>query len=58
MPARDIYHEPARELYLAVPQDALEDAFRRASGRGFLEDERGKVFGFDRDSEEIREWLP
>ncbi len=35
--------EPTQELYLAVPQDTIEDLFRMAIGRGFLEDERGKV---------------
>lgn len=50
--------EPTRELYLAVPQDTVEDLFRMAIGRGFLEDERGKVLGYDGDTEEMREWLP
>ena len=50
--------EPEREMHLAVPQDVLEDLFRRDAGQGFLADERGKVFGFDPEQEEIREWLP
>jgi hypothetical protein len=50
--------EPDRELYLAVPQDVLEDLFRKAAGEGFLHDEQGRVFGFDAGREEIVEWLP
>jgi hypothetical protein len=50
--------EPDRELYLAVPQDVLEDLFQRAPGQGFLEDEQGKVFGVDNEQEEIKKWLP
>lgn len=50
--------EPDRELYLAVPQDVLEDLFQRAPGQGFLEDEQGKVFGVDNEREEIKKWLP
>ena len=50
--------EPDRELYLAVPQDVLEDLFQRVPGQGFLEDEWGKVFGVDNESEEIKTWLP
>ena len=50
--------EPDRVLYLAVPQDVLEDLFQRVPGQGFLEDELGKVFGVDNESEEIKTWLP
>ena len=50
--------EPDRALYLAVPQDVLEDLFQRVPGQGFLEDEQGKVFGVDNESEEIKTWLP
>ncbi len=50
--------EPDRVLYLAVPQDVLEDLFQRVPGQGFLEDEQGKVFGVDNESEEIKKWLP
>jgi len=50
--------QPERELYLAVPQDVLEDLFQKMPGRGFLEDEQGKVFGVDNEREEIKQWLP
>jgi len=50
--------DPERELYLAVPEDVLEDLFQRVPGRGFLEDEGGKVFGVDNANEEIKKWLP
>jgi len=50
--------DPERELYLAVPEDVLEDLFQRVAGRGFLEDEDGKVFGVDNTNEEIKKWLP
>ena len=50
--------DPERELYLAVPEDVLEDLFQRVPGRGFLEDEDGKVFGVDNTNEEIKKWLP
>jgi len=50
--------DPERELYLAVPEDVLEDLFQRVPGRGFLEDEGGKVFGVDNTNEEIKKWLP
>ena len=50
--------DPERELYLAVPEDVLEDMFQRVPGRGFLEDEGGKVFGVDNTNEEIKKWLP
>ena len=50
--------EPDRVLYLAVPQDVLEDLFQRVPGQGFLEDEQGKVLGVDHESEEIKTWLP
>jgi len=50
--------DPERVLYLAVPQDVLDDLFRKRAGQGFLEDEQGRVFGFDHEREEIKEWLP
>jgi len=39
--------EPDRELFLAVPQDVVETVFRDECGRAFLQEEQGKVFGFD-----------
>jgi hypothetical protein len=49
--------EPDRELYLAVPQDVVEEVFSEEYGRGFLQDEHGKLFGFDIESEEVVAWL-
>ncbi len=49
--------EPDRELYLAVPQDVVEDVFSEPYGQGFIQDEQGKLFGFDVESEEVTEWL-
>jgi hypothetical protein len=50
--------EPDRDLYLAVPQDVLEDLFQKQSGRGFVEDEQARVFGYDSVNEVIVQWLP
>lgn len=49
--------EPDRELYLAVPQDVVEEVFSEEYGQGFLQDEQGKLFGFDIESEEVVEWV-
>lgn len=49
--------EPDRELYLAVPQDVVEEVFSEEYGQGFLQEEQGKLFGFDIESEEVTEWL-
>lgn len=50
--------EPDRELYLAVPQDVVEEVFFEDYGQGFVEDENGRLFGFDVEREEIVTWLP
>jgi hypothetical protein len=49
---------PLRELYLAVPQDIINDLFRQVIGEAFLTEEDGHIFGFDAEKEEIIEWLP
>jgi len=49
--------EPDRELYLAVPQDVIEEVFSEEYGQGFLQDEQGKLLGFDIENEEVVEWL-
>ncbi len=51
------HREPDRELYLAVPQDVVENVFKTDYGVDFLQSEQGRVFGFDVVSEEITEWL-
>ena len=50
--------EPDRELYLAVPQDVIEEVFSEDYGQGFIEDEHGKLLGFNVEREEVVEWLP
>lgn len=49
--------EPERQLYLAVPQDVVENVFRDECGQGFLLDEQGKLLGFDIAREEVVQWL-
>jgi hypothetical protein len=49
--------EPDRELYLAVPQDVVEEVFSEDYGQAFIHDEHAKLFGFDIESEEVTEWL-
>lgn len=50
--------EPDRELYLAVPQDVIEEVFSEDYGQGFIKDEHGRLFGFNVEREEVVEWLP
>ncbi len=50
--------EPDRELYLAVPQDVIEEVFSEDYGQGFIEDEQGKLLGFNVEREEVVKWLP
>jgi hypothetical protein len=50
--------EPERELFLAVPQDTLQTLFQRPVGQGFIQQEAGKLIGYDSEQEEIIEWIP
>jgi hypothetical protein len=50
--------EPERKIYLAVPDSVIQSLFRRPIAEGFLTDEKGLVFGFDAEKEEITTWLP
>ena len=45
--------------YLAVPQSYVVNQFQtRELWKAFLTDENGKVFGYDADQKEIKQWLP
>lgn len=51
--------EPDRELYLAAPQSIVVNQFQgRELWRAFLQDENGRILGYDSDTEEIVQWLP
>jgi hypothetical protein len=51
--------EPDRELYIAAPQPIVGNRFaHRELWKAFLTEENGKVFGYDPDEEEIKQWLP
>jgi hypothetical protein len=52
------HKHPERKLYLAIPQDVIDDLFREVTGDAFLTEEGGLIFGFDAQKEEITEWLP
>lgn len=51
--------EPERELYIAAPQSIVANQFQnRELWQGFLQDENAKIFGYDPDEEEIKQWMP
>lgn len=51
--------EPERELLLAVPQPIVVNQFQtRELWKAFLTDENGKIFGYDAEQQEIKQWLP
>jgi hypothetical protein len=49
--------EPEQKIYLAVPDSVIQSLFRRPIAEGSLTDEKGLVFGFDAEKEEITTWL-
>lgn len=50
--------EPNRILYLAVPQDVLQDVFEGAIGKLLLENNLVQIMGFDPQAEVIVAWIP
>lgn len=50
--------EPKRMLYLAVPNDVLQDLFKESVGQLLLKHHLVQVIGFDPQREVIIEWIP
>ena len=50
--------EPDRAIYLAVPQDILQDIFEEPLGMLLLKNNLAQVVGFDPHTEVIVAWLP
>jgi hypothetical protein len=50
--------EPDRALYLAVPDDVLEDLFVGPLGQLLLKRNLVQLFGFDPQAEVITKWIP
>ena len=50
--------EPERRLYLAMPQPVYDRFFSDARGVAFLQAQAIYIVTFDRDAEEIKQWLP
>ncbi len=50
--------EPDRDLYLAVPEEILQDIFEEPLGKLLLEDNLAQVIGFDPNEEVIIKWIP
>ncbi|MCI0698878.1 XisH family protein [candidate division KSB1 bacterium] len=50
--------EPNRLLYLAVPQDIIQDIFEEPLGKILLKHSLAQVIGFDPKTEVIIQWIP
>jgi hypothetical protein len=50
--------DPMRAIYLAVPQDVLQDIFEEPLGELLLHNNLVQVIGFDPQEEVIVKWLP
>ena len=50
--------KPEYLLYLAVPQEIVEEVFLESMGRILLERNSIRVIGFDPDEERIVSWTP
>jgi len=50
--------DPHRAIYLAVPQDVLQDIFEEPLGELLLRNNLVQVIGFDPQEEVIVKWLP
>jgi hypothetical protein len=52
-------NEPARLLYLAVPEEILVNLFQnRELWKAFIQDESVRLVGYDPDKEEVVQWIP
>ena len=49
--------EPDRELFLAIAKDIYNDLFVNPDGLAFIEINRLKMVVFDKDKEEILQWI-
>lgn len=49
--------EPARMLFLAVPQLVIEDLFEEPLGKLLLKNKRARLVGFDPQTKEIVQWI-
>jgi hypothetical protein len=50
--------EPEREVFVAVPDEALDGIFSEELGQILLRRGSIRVFGYDSDQEVITQWLP
>ena len=50
--------EPNRVLYLAVPQDVVEDVFQEPLGQLLIGSAAIRVIGFEPTREEVVTWIP
>jgi hypothetical protein len=50
--------EPNRILYLAVPEDILQDIFEQPLGELLLKNNLAQVLGFNPQAEVIVKWIP
>ncbi len=48
--------EPERVLYLAIPQEAMDDLFEEPLGKLLLKNNLARLIGFNPQTEEIVEW--
>jgi XisH protein len=49
--------DPERVLYLAIPNEAMEEIFDEAVGKALLEDGLVRLIGFDKKTEVIVKWI-
>ena len=49
--------EPDRELFLAIAKDIYNDLFVNPDGLAFIEINRLKMLVFDKDKEEVLQWI-
>ena len=49
---------PGWTLFLAIPEEALQDVFDEPLGRLVIQELGVQLFGFDPDAEVITRWIP
>src|SRR5262249_11791485 len=50
--------EPARQLYLAIPQAVLQTVFTEPIGQILLQQQIVQLIGFDPAKQEVIQWIP
>ena len=50
-------YEPARKLYLAVPENVIKSVFEEEAGQVLLEDKILRLLTFDTTKEEVFRWI-